>query len=77
MKQTLLERFVSRGMTVYAIGAQASFYTCSFRGSLAKPAAAYAFERCPYEAHFLVDHVRMIAWRTSRFFRRLSGREPS
>jgi FkbM family methyltransferase len=58
-KQRSLERFVQPGMTVYDIGAQAGFYTLFFSRLVGETGRVYAFEPCPYEAHFLVDHVRI------------------
>lgn len=47
-KQAALQRFVRPGMTVYDIGARARFYT-----------RVYAFEPCPKEARYLLEHVRL------------------
>lgn len=58
-KQRALERFVRPGMTVYDIGAQAGFYTLFFSRLVGEGGKVYAFEPCPYEARFLLDHVRM------------------
>lgn len=58
-KQRALERFVRPGMTVYDIGAQAGFYTLFFSRLVGAAGRVYAFEPCPYEARFLVDHVRI------------------
>ncbi len=58
-KQHALKRFVGPGMTVYDIGAQAGFYTLFFSRLVGGNGRVYAFEPCPYEVHFLVDHVRM------------------
>lgn len=58
-KQRALERFLRPEMTVYDIGAQAGFYTLFFSRLVGESGRVYAFEPCPHEAHFLVDHVRM------------------
>lgn len=58
-KQIALQRFVKSGMVVYDIGAQAGFYTLFFSRLVGEAGRVYAFEPCPYEAHFLVDHVRI------------------
>lgn len=58
-KQRALERFVRPGMTVYDIGAQAGFYTLFFSRLVGDAGRVYAFEPCPYEARFLVDHTRI------------------
>jgi FkbM family methyltransferase len=58
-KQAALERFVRPGMTVYDIGAQAGFYTLFFSRLVGESGRVFAFEPCPYEARFLLDHVRM------------------
>lgn len=58
-KQGALQRFVQPGMTIYDIGAQAGFYTLFFSRLTGENGRVYAFEPCPYEARFLVDHVRM------------------
>ncbi|MBF6571126.1 MAG: FkbM family methyltransferase [Candidatus Binataceae bacterium] len=58
-KQATLLRFVSPGMTIYDIGAQAGIYTLFFSKLSGASGRVYAFEPCPYEARFLVDHVRM------------------
>ena len=58
-KQAALQRFVQPGMTVYDIGAQAGFYTLFFSRLVGDRGRVFAFEPCPYEARFLLDHVRM------------------
>jgi len=58
-KQGALERFVKPGMTIYDIGAQAGFYTLFFSRLVGDRGRIFAFEPCPYEARFLLDHVRM------------------
>lgn len=58
-KQIALQRFVKPGMVVYDIGAQAGFYTLFFSRLVGEAGRVYAFEPCPYEAHFLVNHVRI------------------
>jgi FkbM family methyltransferase len=58
-KQRALERFVRPEMTVYDIGAQAGFYTLFFSPLVGAAGRLYAFEPCPYEARFLVDHARI------------------
>ena len=58
-KQAALKRFVQPGMTVYDIGAQAGFYTLFFSRLVGDRGRVFAFEPCPYEARFLLDHVRM------------------
>ena len=58
-KQAALQRFVRPGMKIYDIGAQAGFYTLFFSRLTGASGSVYAFEPCPYEARFLVDHVRM------------------
>ena len=57
-KQVALQRFIQPNMTIYDIGAQAGFYTLLFSRSVGETGRVYAFEPCPYEARFLVDHVR-------------------
>jgi FkbM family methyltransferase len=58
-KQAALQRFVRSGMTIYDIGAQAGFYTLFFSRLTGEGGRVFAFEPCPYETRFLVDHVRM------------------
>src|ERR1700730_7827667 len=58
-KQVALQQFVKPGMTVYDIGAQAGFYTLFFSRLVGDRGGVFAFEPCPYEARFLLDHVRM------------------
>jgi len=58
-KQVALQQFVKPGMTVYDIGAQAGFYTLFFSRLVGDRGRIFAFEPCPYEARFLLDHVRM------------------
>jgi len=58
-KQVALQRFVQPGLTVYDIGPQAGFYTLLFSRLVGDRGRVFAFEPCPYEARFLVDHVRM------------------
>lgn len=58
-KQEALQRFVRPGLTVYDIGAQAGFYTLFFARLVGGSGKVFAFEPCPYEARFLVDHVRI------------------
>ena len=58
-KQQALARFVRPGMTVYDIGAQAGFYTLFFSCLAGDAGQIYAFEPCPYDTHFIIDHVRM------------------
>ena len=58
-KQLALQRFVRPGMTIYDIGAQAGFYTLFFSRLVGESGRVFAFEPCPYEARFLLDHVRM------------------
>jgi len=58
-KQYALQRFLCPGMTVYDIGAQAGFYTLFFSALVGESGQVFAFEPCPYEAHFLIDHVKM------------------
>jgi FkbM family methyltransferase len=58
-KQAALQRFVQPGMTVYDIGAQAGFYTLFFSRFVGDRGRVFAFEPCPYEARFLLDHVRI------------------
>ena len=58
-KQRALQRLVRPGMTIYDIGAQAGFYTLFFSRLTGESGRVYAFEPCPYEVRFLIDHVRM------------------
>lgn len=58
-KQRALERVVRAGMTVYDIGAQAGFYTLFFSRLVGESGRVYAFEPCPYEARFLIEHARI------------------
>jgi FkbM family methyltransferase len=58
-KQLVIERFVRPGMTIYDVGAQAGFYTIFFSRFVGESGRVFAFEPCPYEARFLLDHVRM------------------
>jgi len=57
-KQTALLRFVKPGMVVYDIGRRPDFTRYSSQARR-ESGRVYAFEPCPYEAHFLVDHVRI------------------
>jgi FkbM family methyltransferase len=58
-KQQAIQRFVRPGMVVYDIGAQAGFYTLFLSQLVGEKGRVYAFEPCPYEVRFLVDHIRM------------------
>jgi hypothetical protein len=58
-KQQALLHFVKPGMVVYDIGAQAGFYTLFFSKLVGETGRIFAFEPCPYNARFLLDHVRM------------------
>lgn len=58
-KQLVIERFVRPGMTIYDIGAQAGFYTLLFSRLVGESGRVFAFEPCPYEGRYLLDHVRM------------------
>ena len=65
-KQRSLERFVRPGMTIFDIGAQAGFYTLLFSRLTGPSGTVYAFEPCAYEAHYLLDHIRMNGLRNVR-----------
>ncbi len=54
-----LQRFVRPCTTIFDIGAQAGFYTLFFSRLTGERGRVFAFEPCPDEARFLVDHVRM------------------
>ncbi len=58
-KQRALARFVRPGMAVYDIGAQAGFYTLFFSRMAGEAGRVFAFEPCPRESGYLVEHVRI------------------
>ncbi|MGO9059420.1 MAG: FkbM family methyltransferase [Candidatus Binataceae bacterium] len=58
-KQRALERLVKPGTRVYDVGAQAGYYTLVLSGLVGSRGMVYAFEPCPYETRFLLDHVRL------------------
>lgn len=58
-KQHALQRFIGSGMTIYDIGAQAGFYTLFFSRLTGPTGAVFAFEPCPYEARYLLDHLKL------------------
>lgn len=75
-KQRVLERFVRPGMTIYDIGAQAGFYTLFFSRLVGESGKVFAFEPCPYEAHFLIDHVRINGLANARVIQAAVGEKP-
>jgi protein-L-isoaspartate O-methyltransferase len=57
-KQRVLARFISVGMTVYDIGAQAGFYTLFF-SRLVGSGKVYAIEPYAENTQYLLTHIRI------------------
>lgn len=58
-KQQVIARFIRPGMTIYDVGAQAGFFTLFFSRSVGQTGKVVAFEPCPRELCYLLDHLRI------------------
>ena len=60
-KQSVVERFVKPGMTVFDIGANAGFYTLAFSRLVGDSGHIYAFEPFAENANNILKHVALNA----------------
>jgi FkbM family methyltransferase len=59
--QRVFESIVRPGVTVYDVGANAGFFTLFFSRLTGPRGRVIAFEPCPYEMRYLLEHLRMNA----------------
>src|SRR5215472_9429286 len=59
--QRVFKSMVRPGMTVYDVGANAGFFTLLFSKLTGRRGKVIAFEPCPYEMRYLLEHVRINA----------------
>jgi FkbM family methyltransferase len=72
-KQRIIDRLIKPGMTAYDVGSQSGFYTLLLSRLVGTTGQVVSFEPCPYEARYLLDHLRINAIKNVRVIQAAVG----